>query len=194
MKTYTIFLLFCAAFLVLSSPVSSQTKKYDIKSGIITYENTTTMGTLKMTLKSVVYFDEYGMLECKETYHDNKLVESYFSDGKTLFSVHHDKKTAYNRGKAYRGTEYRYDWSEASQSEKNKVKRLPNVTIAGKNCESFELTSSTGDTIYAGWNHICLLIDVKSSTMEVVYKAIKIEENAKIPADKFKIPTGYKMQ
>ena len=194
MKIHTIFLLFCAAFLVLSSPVRSQTKKYDIKSGIVTFENTTTMGTIKMTLKSVVYFDEYGMLECKETYRDNTLVESYFSDGKTLFSVHQNKKTAYNRGKAYRGTEYRYDWNEASQSEKNKVKRLPNVTIAGKNCESFELTSSTGKTIYAGWNHFCLLIDVKNSTMEVVYKAIKIEENVKIPADKFKIPAGYKMQ
>lgn len=182
--------------ILLSSPLAGQTKKYDIKSGIITFENTTIMGKLKHSIKTVVYFDNYGMLECKETYHENKLVESFFSDGETLFSLKHEKKKAYKRGSAYRGTEYRFDWAEVSQNDKKdyKAKRLPNIIVAGKDCESFEVTSGSDVTVFTGWDHICFLMDVKNSNLEVILKAMKIEENAKIPEGKFKVPAGYSIE
>jgi hypothetical protein len=74
------------------------------------------------------------------------------------------------------------------------AKKLPNVTVAGKNCESFMVGSSTDKTVYAGWGHVCLMIDISSSTMRSLTKAVKFEENAKVPPEKFAIPAGYKMK
>lgn len=59
----TLLLLFV---LLIAFEASTQTKKYDIKSGIITFETTVKMMGMTITKKSIVYFDEYGMKECKE--------------------------------------------------------------------------------------------------------------------------------
>jgi hypothetical protein len=93
MKTYTIFLLICTVFSMMTSPLRSQIKKYDIKSGIVTYELNMKMGKMEIKKKTVVYFDDFGMKECRETYSkDNKLEGTYFSDEKNLYSVNYTKK------------------------------------------------------------------------------------------------------
>jgi len=177
------------------SPVAArqETKKYDVKSGIVTFERTIAMGTMKMTNKIILYFDDYGMKECKDTYEGNELKESYFSDGKDLYNVIHKDKTAYKQGSAYRGTELRFSWDEVSPADKQsgKAKKLAPVTIAGKNCESFQTTSGSSTTTFAGWNHITLLTDLSSGGMRSTVKAVKIEENARVPAEKFAVPKGY---
>ncbi|MGD0592003.1 MAG: hypothetical protein ABSA44_14580 [Bacteroidota bacterium] len=98
MKTYTIFLLICAVFFMMTSPLRSQIKKYDIKSGIVTYDLIMKMGTMEMKKKTIVSFDDFGMKECRETFSDNKLEESYFSDGKNLYSAKHAKKNCLEAG------------------------------------------------------------------------------------------------
>ena len=53
-----------AAFAMLAAlpqDVHTQFKKYDVKSGIVTFENVIEMGTMKMKHKVMVYFDDYGM-------------------------------------------------------------------------------------------------------------------------------------
>jgi hypothetical protein len=190
MKKYLTCLCLCVMLIAAAHQCSAQEKKYDIKSGIITFENSTTMGKINFSEIFIVYFDDYGMKECRV------LAESFFSDGKTLYALNHKDKVAYARGDAYRGTEMRFDWNEVSKKDKTsgKAKQLPNVTIAGKVCGSFQVSSSSGKTVFAGWKGICLMTDLSSSGIIVVAKAVKIEENAKVPAEKFKVPAGYKVQ
>jgi len=196
MKTRIAFPLICVILVALPCATPAQTKKYDVKSGIITFTIAVEMGTLKITNKIMVYFDEYGMKECHENYNGEKLKSSLFSDGQTEYVVLHGEKTAQKRGKAFRGTEYRFDWNEISEQDRTsgKAKKLPNVTIAGKDCESYMVGSSTDKTVYAGCGHVCLMIDVSSPTMRSLIKAEKFEENVKVPPEKFVVPAGYKMK
>jgi hypothetical protein len=43
-------------------------KKYDIKSGIITFETTMEMAGMNIKTKTILYFDDYGIKECQEEY------------------------------------------------------------------------------------------------------------------------------
>lgn len=182
-------------FIVSFSILEAQTvKKYQIKSGIITFETTLTMGKMDMKTKAVVYFDDFGMKECRDTYDldGNTIKESFFSDGKDLYLVIYAKKEVYKRGTAFRGTEYKFDWNEIAPS--GKAKKIANMTVAGKNCEAYEMTDKGNINTYAGWNNICLYIGTNQSNMKVVSKAIKFEENAAVPVEKFKVPAGFALK
>jgi hypothetical protein len=176
--------------------VFAQSNKYGIKSAIITFEQAADIGGMKLSNKVMVYFDDYGQKECRETYDGDKMKEAFFSDGKNLYTVLPAQKAAYDRGTAYRGTEYRFDWNEISQKDKDahKAKKLANTTVAGKDCESFQLDSNFGTSVYAGWKNIALLTSVKNKTMTTTVKAKKIEENVTVPAEKFKVPAGYTLK
>lgn len=172
-------------------------KKYQIKSGIITFQETANMGSMKISSKKVLYFDDYGMKEREDSFDDEgQLKESFMSDGKDLILLMHKDKTAYKRGKAYRGTAYRVDFNEISQEDKasGKAKKLADETILGKTCEtySYETTSLKGK--YAGWGNICLLTEAEGSGMKSVAIATSFEEGVDVPADKFTIPSGYAVQ
>jgi hypothetical protein len=197
MKRIAVALLLGLTFVALAS-AQSPVKKYDIKSGIVTYESNMKMGDFEIKTKDIVYFDDYGMKECKETYSNNKLEESFFSDGKDLYSVKHKQKAAFKRGSAYRGTELRVEWSEfgtEKDRQSGKYKKLPATDIAGKKCEMFIYDDGKGTvTTYGGWDKILMYLKVKTKGMETVQKAVKVEENAKVVPDKFKVPTGFTVQ
>jgi hypothetical protein len=192
-------LLSSIIFLSIAGAFAQTTfKKYDIKSGIVTFETNMKMGSMEMKTKSVVYFDDYGMKECKETYFNDKVATSYFSDGKNLYLVDHKNRTVTNRGTAYRGTELRVEWTEfgtQKDRDEGKIKKAPGMKVAGKVCEVFVSDDGKGGvTRYAGWNKILLYLDVQSSSMRTTMQAQKVEENAKVPPEKFVLPAGYKMQ
>jgi len=196
MKAYTKILLLCAVFLILVSPLWSQMKKYDIKSGIVTYDMNMKVGKMEIKKRTIVYFDDYGMKECRETFSkDNKLEETFFSDGKNLFSLNHTKKTAFKSGSAFRGTELRVEWTEfgtEKDRQSGKIKKISAMSVAGKNCEAFESDDGKGSvTRYGGWNKILMYLSVKTKSVETLQKAVKVEENVKVPEEKFKIPAGY---
>jgi hypothetical protein len=98
MKTRIAFALICVILLALPCATPAQTKKYDVKSGIITFETVIEMGTMKMSNKIMVYFDDYGMKECHDNYNGEKLATSLFSDGQIEYVVKHGEKTAQKRG------------------------------------------------------------------------------------------------
>jgi hypothetical protein len=193
-------LLFSLVVIAFAAVATAQTtfKKYDIKSGIVTFETTMQMGTMDMKEKAVVYFDDYGMKECKDTYSDDKLVSSFFSDGKNRYVVKYKGKTAYSQGPAYRGTELRVEWSEfgtPKDRESGKIKKLPAMTVAGKNCEVFETNDGKGTIArYAGWKKILLYMDVQTKSVRTTLQAVKVEENAKVPPEKFAVPAGFTIQ
>jgi hypothetical protein len=183
--------------LAITTAAVAQTKKYEIKSGIVTFETTVKMSGITIVTKYIVYFDDYGTKECKETYDaKGKIKEWFFSDGKDLYGVYFVLKEAYNRGKPYRGTEMPFSWNQVSAKDQQsgKYKKVPNVTVAGKNCEAFEMYDTNGKTRFAGWNHITLLIELTSKDMSSVARAVKVEENVKVPADKFTIPAGFALK
>lgn len=193
-----IMLMLSAIVFVLAAIAQAQVKKYDIKSGVVTYESIMKMGNFEIKKKAVVSFDDHGMKECKETFAGDKLEESFFSDGKDLYLVKPGNKTAYKRGTASRGTELRVEWSEFG-TEKDRqsgvYKKLPAMKVADKNCEVFEYNNGKGTiTRYAGWNKILLYMNLKSKDMESTQRALKVEENAKVPAEKFKVPAGFAVE
>ena len=66
-------------------------KKYQIKSGIITFD-TKIAG---MSGKTILYFDNYGSIELEEKYMGDKLTEGNLCDGTNLYSINYEKKSAY---------------------------------------------------------------------------------------------------
>jgi hypothetical protein len=193
MKQPFTYMTIVATLLILTLNVTAQTKKYDIKSCTITFDMTQKMAGLDMKNKVILSFDDYGMKECRETYQGDKIQEVYFSDGKNLYSLNPAKKTATKRGEAVRGTEVRIDWSDVSSDDKKSgmAKQLPNISIAGKSCESFVADAGGSSTTYASWNHILMMIDMKSKDMIMLKKAVTVDEKTTVSPDKFKVPAGY---
>jgi hypothetical protein len=193
-----LFLLLVIFVLLATAIAQAQLKKYDIKSGIITYESIMKMGDFEIKKKIIVYFDDFGMKECRETYDNNKLEESYFSDGKTIYSVKHNQKAAFKQGTASRGTELRVEWSEfgtEKDRQSGKYKKLPSKKVAGKDCDMFEYNDGKGTlTTYGGWSKILLYMKLKTKSVENIQKAVKVEENVTVSPDKFKVPTGYAVE
>lgn len=193
MKTRIAFALVCVILLALPCAAPAQTNKYDIKSGIITFDYTITMGKSKITDKRIVYFDDYGMKECREEFEGNKLKKSVFNDGKMFYTVMHASKTAFKRQEASRGTELRFGMTEEEKG-KGSTKKLDNVTVAGKTCESFERRGKSDRIVFAGWNHLVLLTDYDTGTMKSTTRAVSVQENANVPPEKFMVPAGYTVQ
>ena len=163
-------------------------KKYQIKSGIISFE--TDMMGIKQ--KSILYFEDYGSKEAEEEFEGESVKKINLCDGKNMYTIIPEDKTAYSNGTCYRGVAYRFAWDEISTEDQNtRAKILSNINVAGKDCESFSYDLGSSFAIYAGWKNICLYQKTKASSMEVVKKAVKVEENINIPAAKFQVPIGY---
>jgi hypothetical protein len=173
--------------------LSAQVNKYAVKSGIVTFDVIQKMGKFELKSKVVVYFDDFGNKECRDTYEDDQIKDTYFSDGKDLYTVVYREKTAYKRGSAYRGTEMKFDWNEVSPRDKQsgKAKQIGKITVAGKSCDAFEVTGVGTATKYAGWNNILLYMKLTSKSLTSITNAVKYEENVKVPAEKFKAPAGF---
>lgn len=164
-------------------------KKYPLKSGTVHFESHMQTGSLEMIQKSIVYFDDYGIKERKDTYdEDGVLKESFFSDGKTLYTLIHKNKSAYKAGNAYRGTELKFDWDEISSEDKSsgKAKKGSNEDILGKDCEVYFYDGNK----FAGWKNICLLTEVQGSGVTNKTIATEIKEGP-VSADLFAVPADY---
>jgi len=170
-----------------------QEKKYDVKSGVITYETLTQEGGVRVAGRIILYFDQYGRMECKETYVNGMLKESVLCDGRTVFTVWHDQRIVFRRGPATQGTEVRFDAESIPPAERGEaiVRRLPAMTFAGRTCEAYERVSGAGSTKYAGADHIMLYCDRNLRGEEWVMKAVDFDITSKVPAWKFAPPAGY---
>ncbi len=188
--------LLISVLMMMGVSLSAQTKKYDIKSGIVTFELAMKAGPTNITQKLVVSFDDYGMRECKDKYNGDKLMDSFLSDGKTLYSVGHAKKIASRRGDALRGTEVRFDWNDISDKDKKEGRavKIGNMKVAGKDCEAYQTTTASGKSTFAGWSHILLYFDLRGTASQTTITATNIEENVNIPPAKFTIPADYKLK
>ncbi len=176
---------------VNASAPASAIKKYQVKSGVVTFD--TEMMNIKG--KEVLYFDDFGAKELLEKYKSGKLVEATLGDGTSMYKIKYDQKAAYKMGDASRGVAYKFDYNEISKSDQaTKVKKLANITIAGKECESYTYESGGNITTFAGWKNICLLKAQKTKYGTSTTKAIAVEENASISNEKFQIPAAFQIK
>lgn len=163
-------------------------KKYPIKSAIVTFDNQ----MLGINQKTILYFDDYGAKEAEEKYDGADVKEMDLCNGKMRYTINVKNKTAFTMRECIRGIAYKFDWNEISKADKEyKVKKLANVTVAGKDCESYSMSSGEYPTTFAGWQNVLLYQETKSKYGTIIKKAVKVEENASIPAEKFKVPEGY---
>jgi hypothetical protein len=72
-----------------------------------------------------------------------------------------------------------------------KARQLPNITLGGKICESFEYGSAGESTTYAIGNHVLMMVDMKSKQLTMLKNAVNVDDKTAVTADKFKIPAGY---
>ena len=178
--------------IAISNNEAPAIKKYPIKNATIHFESQMKGANFDLVGKSIVYFDDYGLKERKDTYdEDGMLKESFLSDGKTLYLLIHKNKAAYNRGNASRGTEMKFDWDEIPSDKKSSGEAIkgPNENILGKDCEVYFYNGNK----FAGWKNICLLTEVESSGVSNKVIAIKIQEEP-VSAELFTVPSDYTVQ
>jgi hypothetical protein len=191
------FLLPVAMIFIAATIAQGQYHKYDIKSGIATIEIESTIASMKIKMTKIVYFDDYGMKECEETYSKGKLSGILFCDGKNKYAVNLNKKTAQNMGPSSSGTGTRIDINDMGTEKdikSGKVKIISPMTIAGQTCEVIQVSRSKTPDIYAGWHKVMVYLKSSSSGVNTLMKAAKLEPNVAVPKEKFEIPAGFTIQ
>jgi hypothetical protein len=191
------FLLLAAMIFIVVAIAQGQYHKYDIKSGIATIEIESNIASMKIKMTKIVYFDDYGMKECEETYSKGKLSGILLCDGKNKYGVDPNKKTAQNMGPSSSGTGTRIDINDMGTEKdikSGKVKVISPMTIAGQTCEVIQVSRSKTPDIYAGWHKVMVYLKSSSSGVSTLIKAVKLEPNAAVPKEKFEIPAGYTLQ
>jgi hypothetical protein len=181
-----------------SQMMASHSKKYSIKSGIITFSVGNSMTSEKQVKK--VYFDDFGVKETSEVYSKDKLVEKMINkaDG-YVYQISVLRKSGIRSKHAMAtGTEMKFDVSDASWPNDMKKQynytKLPNEKILDKDCEIFTTEYEKLKAKYAGWNGMLLMIETSmpmgTITMTTKTVATKIEENAAIPESVWEVPAG----
>lgn len=170
-------------------------RKYDLESGVITFN--TSMNTLTVTIdyKTVITFDHYGMREKRDSYEGDVLTETFLSDGFNNYNISHKNKKIVRTGKAYRGTESKFGWDRISPEDikAGKVIKEPNRIIAGKRCEVYTILAGVATVTYAGWRGIILLNKVESPGGKSTSEAVHVQIDSVIDST-FKLPTGYSIK
>ncbi len=172
-------------------------KKYSMKSGMITYKNSGSLGESK----AIVYFDDFGIKERKEEYNSKgELEEVKFTDGKNMYVINPNgdySKVAFIMGSGVMGTEMKFDpapFKSNKSKERNGYERLDKREILGKRCEAYSAKNNMGKSMFAGWNGILLYskVIVKNDAYETI--AVEFKENINIEEALFKVPDGYTVQ
>ncbi len=190
MKQIRSILLVMLAVLAIATCGVAQ-RKYALKSGIITFENSVAILGKPAAQRQVLYFDDYGMRERKELYEGDTLREAALCDGMHLYTLVFEESTAYKGGKSTQGTEapFRRDTTKGKSWTK-----LPAMKVAGRVCETIRSVQGDDETTLAGWNGIVLFAESSSGGIHTSSKAVKISENAKISPEMFRVPASFRVR
>jgi hypothetical protein len=179
---------------------AAATKKYDVKSGIVTYDCLMSMSGMNIRTKKVLYFDDYGNQECEETYKVDPSGKESLSDRNFVKDgFRYSCSVEYGGGAKTKamgtGVAARFNVDEASTMKDNKFAKLGDENVCGKTCNGFSMETGSGKISMHGWSGIALktVLDNAAAGMKSESKAVKFEENAAVPADVFSVPAGVKM-
>lgn len=170
---------------------------YEVKSGIVTFENAIMKGT-----NQIFYFDDYGKKEARYTFMDMDVMDQKISTGNVeihidSFLIQYDLQS--KEGSkiisylSIGGTkDIPKDFSTLTPEfiEDFQLKELGTIEILGKECKGYEATAMGIKTEIWIWNGIALYsrIFLSSDGKPIEIKASKLEVNVPVPADKFQVP------
>jgi hypothetical protein len=188
-----------ASDVTVAEPVASY-KKYDIKSGIVTFETSMQMSGMNIKTKNILYFDDYGIKECQEEYKTDAsgkemlTKRDFVKEGFRYICSIENKGGSKTKAMGY-GVASPFNMDEASTMKDNQFKKIPDETVCSKSCNAFSMVTPSGNIKMYGWNRITLktVVDNPSMKMKTETVATKVEENASIPAEKFEVPKDVKM-
>jgi hypothetical protein len=152
---------------------------------------------MQIKTNKIVYFDDYGMKECQETYKDGKLTTVFFCNGKDKIVLLLKNKKAQNQGPAQDGIGMRVDINSMGTEkdiDAGTVKKVAPMVIDSQSCEVIQVTRGTEIDPYGGWHHVMVYLKTASSGASTEIKAVKLQANAVVPKEKFEIPAGFTLQ
>jgi len=186
-------------------------KKYELKSGIVTYKPIEFMKG--MSTKETLYFDEYGKKEAKVSVTEtnimgisNKETSVSINDGDYMITYSLEKiengknvtEKVAKKSKLTEDMQAMINMSAMFTDTKKLVEQFDykeegTETVAGITGKKFslKLDKAKSDRIFVVTYKNILL---KTEMMKIKIEAEKFEENVAVPADKFVVPAGYKIE
>lgn len=173
----------------------SSYKKYDLESGVITFNTSMKTLTVNIDYKTVISFDHYGMRERRDAYSGDVMTETFLSDGFNNYNISHQHKKIVRTGKAYRGTESKFGWDKIAPEDikAGKVIKEPTRIIADKRCEVYTILAGNATVTYGGWRGIILLNNVESPGGKSTSEAVHVQINS-VNDSTFLLPKGYSIK
>jgi hypothetical protein len=182
-------------------------KRYELQSGIVTYEPMVMMG---IKSESTLYFDDYGRRESRETVTDSHMM-GMKSHEKKVDITDGDYVISYEVEKIINGKD---ETSKiATKTDMRKVKKMAMRMAKGLDPEQMKKDfdyREEGPEVVAGvtgmrysvsfskekrdervYGVLYKKISISTQMGGISIKASKIEENVPVPASKFEVPAGY---
>lgn len=170
-----------------SDPKKPFNARYNIKSGIITYNAT----IMLMDQQIIMYFDDWGRKERREiniSIMGKKLNNVTLSDTTFVYTYNPEK----NEGTRMPLDTENPDNINFTNLNDDKIRKFNIVkegkeTILDRNCIVYSMDYKKAGISgkYTIWNGINLKTEASAQGMSVKIEAIKIEENVSIPVEKF---------
>lgn len=191
--------LFAVLLLAVTTLLSAQEAKFEIKSAIITKE----MVAMGQKVECTWYVDDYGKKESLELTMKTggvagveKHIRTITDGAASVITVDLDMKTAMRMKLPQQPINYLKLTPDVI--EKYKIKEVGEETIAGKTCKKYTLEiTQMGQTLQMSvwvWKGMALKSETASNKMVVMVETAKeINESTTVPADKFVVPEGIKI-
>ena len=166
-----------------TSSATTVQKRYAMQRGTIKYK----YAKGKQTGEIIRTFDSYG--------HYERVASKIKGSSATSLNIYRGEKAYKVDTKAKTVTQSKYEAinflniTEAELS-KHKLKKKGTATVAGKQCVVY----GNANEDYYVWQGITLKKVINSKDGKIVSEAVSITQPAKIDANKFKVPSNYKMK
>jgi len=184
--------------LIISIAISAQDfKRYEFKSGKVVYQSTGSM-----TGSETMYFDNYGMLEVKNTTATLEMMGiKQVTDTKVIMNNKWVYTIDNNSGEANKMENPLYSmFPQGTDLEKVGEEMMKNMggvkigteTIIGKNCDIWEIKKLMSKVWV--WKSIPIKSEINMMGMKITQIATSVEIDITVSADKFKIPEGVEFK
>ncbi len=167
--------------------------KFKSKSGIIVYE-TEVMG---MKTTTSLYYDDYGNKICYEVKSPMGVMttiqkddKTYVLDMKNKTCTTFDDETEDENDNSF--LDYDFDNIESDDMKSLGLKKEANQKFLNKDCQVFSMTKEGAKIKFWVNNNLMLKMETEAMGMKISMAAVKVDENADIPASKFEVPKDFK--
>lgn len=184
--------------LILSIVVSAQDfKRYEFKSGKVVYQSTGSM-----TGSETMYFDNYGMLEVKNTTATLEMMGiKQVTDTKVIMNNKWVYTIDNNSGKANKMENPLYSmFPKGTDLEKVGEEMMKNMggvkigteTILGKDCDIWEIKKLMSKVWV--WKSIPIKSEINMMGMKITQIATSVEVDINVSPDNFNLPEGVEFK